>query len=51
MKVLAGFLLFSLKMDVKKEFSKINGKLFFYVCTVQVMFVCIYDEIPIVSVL
>jgi hypothetical protein len=29
MKVLAGFLLFSLEMDVKKEFSKINGKLFF----------------------
>lgn len=29
MKVLAGFLLFSLKMDVKKEFSIDFGKLFF----------------------
>lgn len=51
MKVLAGFLLFSLKMDVKKRVFQNQWKTLFYVCTVQVMFVCIYDEIPIVSVL
>ncbi|WP_218049883.1 hypothetical protein, partial [Bacteroides faecis] len=35
----------------KKRVFQNQWKTLFYVCTVQVMFVCIYDEIPIVSVL
>ena len=51
MKVLAGFFIVLSEDGRKKRVFQNQWKTLFYVCTVQVMFVCIYDEIPIVSVL